>query len=692
MPSPKIKIKADVPLSESLIPKQNEGTREQCIADLRAMAINNPELSITRNYYRVHGKYAESVWSAWAGTFSEFKRQAGIELTRQQHQVERNVARHASVDHYRALSDQRVDFGEQYLRESPGRFKTLLVASDLHDKEIDPFFNRVMQDTARRVQPDVISLVGDVFDLPEFGKYTVDPREWDVVGRIKFAHDSILKPLREAAPNAQIDLIEGNHECVSMRTEILTERGWVLADQVTMDDRVASFSLDGKEFGYEKPLALATVLDAQCAKVVGSLKSEEVSVNHRLLVNGKLAAYSEVAGGAEATHIRNFTTSLVTSDPEKTISDSWVSMLTWIVSEGWVCPDRGEDRQIQFRDLSSAQRLRLRSVAHRSRVKLDQSASHRRVILNFDGAQWRTVCELLGMEESDHSLAPKTWAWLKKLTQVQLITMMEELQWLAVTSTNTSITIKGYDQTQATELQLALTLKGWPVVVTNLPSNTYSARIYIRPNDLPVRNSRVSFKELPNQNVVAIQTTRGTLVTRLHGVINFTGNCRLIKHLADSSPAMRAVLSDLHGMSLQQLFGLDKFEINYVAKGDLAAYSKAEQARELQNNYRVYYDALMCHHFSYARNMGIPGINGHSHKHVVWPMFNVTYGAYEWHQLGAGHRRSASYCEGEKWHTGFALVHIDTHTKATVIEYIPITDFAVVGGKFYYREPSEIIT
>jgi hypothetical protein len=36
--------------------------------------------------------------------------------------------------------------------------------------------------------------VGDIFDLPEFGKYGVDPREWDVVGRIKFAHENILAP------------------------------------------------------------------------------------------------------------------------------------------------------------------------------------------------------------------------------------------------------------------------------------------------------------------------------------------------------------------------------------------------------------------------------------------------------------------------------------------------------------------
>jgi hypothetical protein len=87
--------------------------------------------------------------------------------------------------------------------------------------------------------------------------------------------------------------------------------------------------------------------------------------------------------------------------------------------------------------------------------------------------------------------------------------------------------------------------------------------------------------------------------------------------------------------------------------------------------------------------MGLPGVNGHHHKHVVWSEFNPVYGAYEWHQLGAGHKRSASYCEGEKWHLGFTIVNIDTHTRSVNFDYIPITDFAVSGGEWYYRNVNE---
>ena len=164
---------------------------------------------------------------------------------------------------------------------------------------------------------------------------------------------------------------------------------------------------------------------------------------------------------------------------------------------------------------------------------------------------------------------------------------------------------------------------------------------------------------------------------------------RLIRQLADATPALRAVLSDLHGFTVAKLLGLDQFEINYIAKSDLGTFSKTEFNKELAKNYKVYWDTVMCHHFPHARHMGMPGVNGHHHRHEIWSTYNPIFGPYEWHQLGAGHKREASYTEGEKWHNGFALINVDTQTKATNFDYIPITDFAIAGGKWYHRQDTE---
>lgn len=368
---------SEVPLSEDTSKFMADWTAEDCVEELRRVQAIDPERSVTRNHFRNHSAISESTWNRYFGTFEEFKRQASLKLSRQQHQMERHVAKHASVDHYRQMNIDRADYAVKYTKDRTGRFKTILVCSDLHDIEIDPFFLRVLLDTIKRVQPDIIVLNGDIFDLPEFGKYGVDPREWDVVGRIKFAHEQILGPIRAAAPEAQIDFIEGNHEA------------------------------------------------------------------------------------------------------------------------------------------------------------------------------------------------------------------------------------------------------------------------------------------------------------------------RMLRHLADQSPAMRAVLADLHGWSVSKLLGLDAFEINYVAKADLAAFTKRDFEKQMAQNYKVYFDSFVCHHFPHARSWGLPGVNGHHHKHIVWSEFTPVYGAYEWHQLGCGHKRSASYCEGEKWHMGFDIVHIDTQTRGTVHDYVTVTDFAVSGGKHYMRTPAE---
>lgn len=363
------------PLSETLLSKVKVGTAQQCVDNLRALAMANPEMVISRNWYRVHGIYAESVWNSHFGTFEEFKRQAGLKLTRQQHALERAIAKHASVDHYRVMNLDRADFSENYLRPKDGRFKTRIFCSDLHDEEMDPFYRRVLVDTIKRVQPDSFTIVGDGLDLPEFGKYGVDPRDWGPVRRIKFFH-GFLGEVREVY-EGQIDHIEGNHEF------------------------------------------------------------------------------------------------------------------------------------------------------------------------------------------------------------------------------------------------------------------------------------------------------------------------RLLRHLADQTPALKTVLADLHGMSIRSLLGLDKFEVNYIAKADLGAWTERDIKKEVGKNYKVYDDAFLAHHFPEGRAMSMPGVNGHNHKHIVWPEYNPMFGAYEWHQMGCGHVRDASYCAGEKWHMGFLIAHIDTQTKQVISDYVQIADFACAGGKFYHRSELE---
>jgi predicted phosphodiesterase len=213
-PAPKQSLYARAVLSERTKKADWNATRDECIEDLRAVQKEHPDSFIGRNFYRVHGKYSDSTWNQHFGTFAQFRRSADLELSRSQQHLEKKIARHAHLDVYRAFHTVEVApwIGKYEKPQDSSRFKTMLVAADFHDVEVDRFCLSVFLATAKRVQPDIIVLNGDVFDAYEFSYFSQDPRLYDIKGRFEFVHDEIFKPLREACPNAQIDLIMGNHE------------------------------------------------------------------------------------------------------------------------------------------------------------------------------------------------------------------------------------------------------------------------------------------------------------------------------------------------------------------------------------------------------------------------------------------------------------------------------------------------
>ena len=141
----------------------------------------------------------------------------------------------------------------------------------------------------------------------------------------------------------------------------------------------------------------------------------------------------------------------------------------------------------------------------------------------------------------------------------------------------------------------------------------------------------------------------------------------------------------LHGFTLSKLLGLDEFQINYIAKCDLATYNLTDQAKEIKKNYKVYFDSMIAHHYPAGASLGMPGINGHHHKVEIRSLYNETFGAYQWVQAPAMHRADASYTMGEKWSTGFVIAHVDTLNRQTIFEPVSVRDFACVGGRYLYR-------
>lgn len=166
---------------------------------------------------------------------------------------------------------------------------------------------------------------------------------------------------------------------------------------------------------------------------------------------------------------------------------------------------------------------------------------------------------------------------------------------------------------------------------------------------------------------------------------------RISRHILEMSPATADILDHFHGMGIRELLGLDRFEVNYIAKGDLYAFTDAQMKRSVMESERIYWNTVWVrHHPPKMTNVTMPGFHGHHHSHQVTTYMNPLFGGFEWHQLGAMHRRQASYTDGRKWNLGFIFGVVDTDMQRVSFDYTHVGDTCCqMGGKFYERNPDE---
>ena len=144
--------------------------KELLVETLRDLATKESDKQIIAITIGSH-KIADSEWIKFFGTYKEYRRAAGLELSRPENKAILDIAAHASKDELRELNIEKAGYAENYTRPCKKRFQTVLVGSDVHDIDADPFWIRSFTDMAKRATQDIIVLNGDIFDLPEFSRF-----------------------------------------------------------------------------------------------------------------------------------------------------------------------------------------------------------------------------------------------------------------------------------------------------------------------------------------------------------------------------------------------------------------------------------------------------------------------------------------------------------------------------------------
>lgn len=205
------KKRRNLTIGDLVLQNENAPTRDELIQIAQNLSNERQLDRVTRNAFRESTGISDQSWAAHFGTFPAFMEAAGLNSTATTRKIAGQIARHSRQDDFRKLSIDRLNWHDRFERRSDQRFQTMLACSDIHDIEADPFAVRMFVQAVADVQPDIICINGDLFDLPEFSRHPKDPREWNVTGRIE-AGLNFIHQLRNVAPDAQIDLIEGNHE------------------------------------------------------------------------------------------------------------------------------------------------------------------------------------------------------------------------------------------------------------------------------------------------------------------------------------------------------------------------------------------------------------------------------------------------------------------------------------------------
>ena len=160
---------------------------------------------------------------------------------------------------------------------------------------------------------------------------------------------------------------------------------------------------------------------------------------------------------------------------------------------------------------------------------------------------------------------------------------------------------------------------------------------------------------------------------------------RILKHMAEKDVAMMSLLGDFLGMKFHQLFGIDEYEVNFVCKSDLAAWTKTDWKKELRKNYHLFHDSWVAAHIC-DFGFGKSGSSGHTHTPSYRPRRSFE-GPNNWTVTPGACGTDADYVERiTDAQTGFGIVYIDTWAKRANQKLVITSDgFCEVGGEFYYK-------
>lgn len=200
--------------NDRVVPKLKYGgfSREELIEEIKRIADDHDGRMSARLFGEMSQIPIEYLYGIF-GNFAEATKQAGLRETTAEARTRTALARIAAAEQIKPHIEKLRIAGAAYDRWASVKTREIhmLVISDTHDLWMDPLVKRAFLEEAASGQYHHIILNGDIYDMYEVSRYPTSP-QWVMFKAARDFNRQFLTELREAAPDAQIDLIEGNHE------------------------------------------------------------------------------------------------------------------------------------------------------------------------------------------------------------------------------------------------------------------------------------------------------------------------------------------------------------------------------------------------------------------------------------------------------------------------------------------------
>lgn len=416
------------------------------------------------------------------------------------------------------------------------------VGFDVHGDQMDPAANRVFFEFASHWKPEIRVMGGDLFDFrPLRRKANEDEKRESMRKDFECGMDW----LKQFRPN---HYLRGNHSFVA-ETEILTMEGWKRVDSLSKDDFIAQFDGEGT-ISYAQPTYLHINTEYEfLVSVEGHGTKQIVTDRHDVIVGGKkVKAMSLLGQRVDARLIRTSGTRLLYTDAEA----DWIRLLTWVLMDGTIVDfakyKAGSAKiRVQFR-LSMQDKIeRLKALLNRMGVPFTFAESKKTgvnklqpYVIRIYGDWARKINFAIPKKKMPRWFAGFGKAslnvFLETLAETDGYAKDHQIHWNTIDFDSASI-IQEACVSNGIECSIRIQ-KPRPEQFANAKDQA-RVTIQLRP--------RANFEKLKIERLekagpcYCVTMPLGTVITRLHGKVAFTGNCERLWELAEAD---RGVESD----------------------------------------------------------------------------------------------------------------------------------------------------